>query len=73
MRKCPALNGLALANCIQLSDIAVYEIATYKPDFRYLELKGCKKITDNAIMTMSKLCGNFQYIDLSGTQVTDKG
>ena len=73
MRKCAKLDGLALANCIHLTDTTVLEIATYKPNFKYIDLKGCKKVTDNAVESISNLFLELEFLDISATSITDNG
>jgi hypothetical protein len=51
----------------------VLEIATYKPNFKYIDLKGCKKVTDNAVESISNLFLELEFLDISATSITDNG
>ena len=67
------MEGLALGECIHLSDAAVLEIATYKPHIKYLDLNGCKKITDNSLRSLSSICTKLEYLNIKATNITDTG
>ena len=51
----------------------MFEIATYKPNLKYLDINGCKKITDNSLRSLANFCIKLEYLNLKGTSVTDTG
>jgi hypothetical protein len=73
VRRCAHLEGLALGDCIHISDGAILEISTYKPNLKYLDISGCKKITDNSLRSLANFCSKLEYLNLKGTNVTDMG
>ena len=73
MRKCAALEGLGLGECVHIGDAATLEIVTYKPNIRHLDLNGCKKITDNSLRSISTFCTMLEHLNLRSTSVTDNG
>ena len=73
VRKCPNLEGIALGECIHLSDAAILEMATYKPNIKYLDINGCKKITDNSLRSIANFCSKLEILNLKGTNITDIG
>ncbi len=73
VRRCNNIEGLALGECIHLSDASILEIATYKPNIKYLDINGCKKITDNSIRSIANFCVKLEYVNLRATNVTDMG
>jgi len=64
---------LALGECIHLSDASILEIATYKPNIKYLDINGCKKITDNSIRSIANFCAKLDYLNLRATNISDIG
>ena len=73
VRKCAHLEALALADCVHIGDTSVLEIATYKPNIKYLDLNGCKKISDNSIRSLANFCSKLEYLNIKGTSITDIG
>ena len=73
VRRCSRIEGLALAECIHLSDASIQEIATYKPNIKYLDINGCKKITDNSIRSIANFCVKLEYLNLRATNISDIG
>jgi hypothetical protein len=73
MRKCVQLDSIAMANCMHIADSSMLEIATYKPNFKYIDIKGCKKITDCSIISIFNSNVELEYLDISATSVTDQG
>jgi hypothetical protein len=73
VRKCANLEALALADCSQIGDTSVLEIATYKANIKYLDLNGCKKISDNSARSLANFCSKLEYLNIKGTSITDIG
>jgi hypothetical protein len=73
VRRCNRIESLALGECIQLSDACMLEIATYKPNIKYLDINGCKKITDNSIRSLANFCVKLEFLNLRATNITDIG
>ena len=73
VRKCVHLEGIALAECVHISDAAILEIATYKQQIKYLDVSGCKKIGDNSLRSIAAFCSKLEHLNVKATAVTDTG
>ena len=73
MRRCAHLEGLALGECVHIGDSSILEIATYKPNIKYLDVNNCKKISDNSIRSIANFCCKLEFLNLKGTSISDIG
>lgn len=73
VRKCPRLESIALGECVNLGDSSILEIATYKPNIKYIDANGCKKITDNSLRSLASFCNKLEYLNIRATNITDSG
>lgn len=72
-RKCAGLESMAFGECINIGDTSILEIATYKPNIKYLDANSCKKLTDNSLRSLASFCNKLQHLNIRATNVTDLG